>query len=648
MRRTIATVSISGTLEEKLSAISAAKFDGIELFDNDLVASALSPTQVSARCADLGLSIELFQPIRDLEGLSPAGFADARRRLERKLDIMEQLGVTMALVCANATPGAIDDLDLSAEQMHAMGDVAGERGIRLAFEALAWGTHINRVTQAWEVVRRADHPAVGLTVDTFHLLARGDDASALDGIPGESIDFLQIADAPHLLTDTLEWSRHHRCFPGQGTFDLASVVGTVVEKGYRGPLSLEVFSDVVREADPHATALDAMRSLLFLEEQLRRRWDGAAPAASSASSADVPGGVPERPRVTLLDPPPPPSDVRVGFVEIAVRQDADLAPLLGGLGFERVGGHRTKAASWWRNGTANVVLNSSSDLEDRWAAAVSRPAATGLGLEVDDVGALSDRAGALLWPLLRLRRGQGEAPMLGTDTPAGLHVFTAGRAGTSDDWRQDFLAEPSAVADGGVAAEGSLTGVDHVGYPIAFDVSDAEISFYRTLLDLPAGAISEFADTRGRVRSRVVRAVDGAGRPGAAQIVLNVTAGRVGGPHRGLNQIAFACPDVVAVVRAARAAGVGILAVPANYYDDLAARFDLDPRLVEELRRHDVLYDRSGEGEFLHAYTRTIGGEFYIELVQRADGYTGFGAANAFVRLLAQAAQPVDGRPAPA
>jgi 4-hydroxyphenylpyruvate dioxygenase len=308
MRKGIATVSISGTLPEKLEAISAAKFEGIEIFDNDLIASTLSPGEVARRCADLGLEIDLFQPIRDLEGLHPARFAAALRRVAVKFDVMEQLGVTTALVCSNATPEAVDDLDLSAEQLAKVGDLAREHGFTLAFEALAWGTHVGRVGQAWEIVRRADHESVGVAIDTFHLLARGDDASALADVPGDRIAFLQIADAPHLATHVLEWSRHHRCFPGQGGFDLAAIVGTVVERGYRGPLSLEIFSDIVREADPHATALDAMRSLLHLQEELRRRWDPAGPAA--------------RPRVRLFDPPPP----RSGWVRGSSRLRSPTRP----------------------------------------------------------------------------------------------------------------------------------------------------------------------------------------------------------------------------------------------------------------------------------------------------------------------------------
>ncbi|MGA9872967.1 MAG: sugar phosphate isomerase/epimerase, partial [Rhodococcus sp. (in: high G+C Gram-positive bacteria)] len=297
MHRGIATVSLSGLLEEKLDAIATAGFDGVEIFDNDLVASPLPPREVARRCAGLGLSVDLFQPLRDVEGVDPARFPAVLHRVRRKLEVAAALGAPTLLVCSNALPDAVDDADLSAEQLHAVGELSASFGVTVAYEALAWGRHVDRVGQAWAAVVRADHPAVTLAVDTFHMLARGDDGSALAGIPGDRIGFLQVADAPLLDMNVLEWSRHFRCFPGQGTLDVAGVVAAALETGYQGPMSLEIFSDVVREADPLVTARDGMRSLVFLEDQLGARLSG-----------------PARERVSVA--PPAPRRTDVAFVEL--------------------------------------------------------------------------------------------------------------------------------------------------------------------------------------------------------------------------------------------------------------------------------------------------------------------------------------------
>ena len=184
MRKGIATVSLSGLLADKLTAVAAAGFDGIELFDNDLVSSPLSPREVASRCADLGLAIDLVQPVRDLQGVAPERFDAVLHRVRTKLEVMEALGTSTFLACSNVDPSSSAEPHLNPEQLHRVGALAAEYGVTVAFEALAWGAHLNRVGQAWDAVVRADHPAVTLAVDTFHLLARGDSGAALAGIPG--------------------------------------------------------------------------------------------------------------------------------------------------------------------------------------------------------------------------------------------------------------------------------------------------------------------------------------------------------------------------------------------------------------------------------------------------------------------------------
>src|SRR5690606_19758762 len=136
-------------------------------------------------------------------------------RAERKFDVMEQLGCDLLLVCSNVSPESLGGIDRAAADLNELGERAARRGIRVGFEALAWGRHINDYRDAWEVVRRADHPAVGLIIDTFHVLARGTDLKPLRSIPPDRIFLVHVADAPRLEMDFLSWSRHFRCLPGQ-------------------------------------------------------------------------------------------------------------------------------------------------------------------------------------------------------------------------------------------------------------------------------------------------------------------------------------------------------------------------------------------------------------------------------------------------
>jgi 4-hydroxyphenylpyruvate dioxygenase len=147
-------------------------------------------------------------------------------------------------------------------------------------------------------------------------------------------------------------------------------------------------------------------------------------------------------------------------------------------------------------------------------------------------------------------------------------------------------------------------------------------------------------DPYGLIRSRAMESSDKAVRyPLNVSDADDTAAGRslARFAGAGVHHIAIAVEDALAAARALRARAAPILPVPANYYDDVAARFDLDPVLLAELRANDVFYDRDADGEYLHLYTAPFDGRFFFEAVERRGGYAQYGAANAPVRLAALA-----------
>src|SRR3984893_5505329 len=331
MRRSIATVSMSGTLREKLEAIAAARFHGYDVFENDLIYFNASPADVAAISADLGLSCELYQPFRDFEGSPDAIFRKNLDRAERKFDVMQALGAPVMLVCSNTSPQLIPDEERMAAQLYELAERAARRNLRIGFEALAWGRAVNLYSQAWAIVKRANHPHLGLIVDSFHTLSLRDDPAGIAKIPGEKIFFMQLADAPLLSMDVLQWARHYRCFPGQGQFDLETFFEQVLRAGYIGPMSLEIFNDLFREAPARRTAVDAMRSLLYLEGQVRNRFERDAGKSGEAAT----GRTRVLDRIELFDPPAVPFLSGIAFLEFAVDEASgrDLGALLDHLGF---------------------------------------------------------------------------------------------------------------------------------------------------------------------------------------------------------------------------------------------------------------------------------------------------------------------------
>ncbi|WP_338889631.1 sugar phosphate isomerase/epimerase [Rhodococcus sovatensis] len=268
MKTCIATVSLGGTLADKLDGIAAAGFDGVEILDADLAASPLTDAEVAQRCNDLGLTVDLYQPFRRAEGVTGTEFTQVLERFHRECDTMEALGADAILVVSNTDADAIDDRDLTASQLHALGAAAAEHGATVMFEALAWGTHINRVADVEDALTRADHPSLSLVVDTFHLYAVGDDITDVQALVPRSIGFVQVADAPWMDLELIQWSRNHRCFPGDGDFDVFAPVAALLQSGYTGPLSLEIFNPGYRERPAAEVAAHGAESLSDLINRL--------------------------------------------------------------------------------------------------------------------------------------------------------------------------------------------------------------------------------------------------------------------------------------------------------------------------------------------------------------------------------------------
>lgn len=495
MLRSIATVSISGTLPEKLHAIAAAGYQGVEIFENDLLYYTGTPAEIRQLAADLGLKITLFQPFRDFEGASRAQFAANMARARRKFALMHELGCETLLLCSNVQPDCSADSELQVADLRALATLAEEEGIAIGYEALAWGTHVNRWQQAWERVRRVDSPALGLVLDSFHILARGDTLDALPLVPVEKITFVQLADAPYMKMDLLEWSRHFRCFPGQGELPLEAFAEQITRCGYRGPWSLEIFNDGFRASPNGATAKDGYRSLLWLEEQTRRRLP--------TCDAD------------LFSPPPLPVYHGLEFIEFAASaaEAQRLGQHLQALGFQHEGSHRSRQVTLWRNGGARIVINHQPH---SWADHFYQRHGVSLcamALRVEHSASLVARARALGYATWQGDAGPNETPIPAICAPDGslIYLIDAGEA----IYERDFHLRD------GVTVREDYLGIDHLALGMEADSRDNWVMFFRTVFGFSLEHEQTLPDPYGLVRSLAVRSPQG-----DIRLALNISQSR--------------------------------------------------------------------------------------------------------------------------
>jgi 4-hydroxyphenylpyruvate dioxygenase len=548
MLRSIATVSVSGTLVEKLAAIRAAGFDGVEIFENDLLYFDGSPADIRKRCADLGLQITLFQPFRDFEGVTQERLAQNLNRAQRKFELMHELGTDLVLVCSNVNPNVIADDALIVDQLGQLALLAEREGVRVGFEALAWGKYINSYRHAWRLVDTVDHPSLGLILDSFHTLSIDDPIDPIADIPGDRIAFVQIADAPLQKMDVLEWSRHYRCFPGQGDLDVAGFADRVLATGYQGPFSLEIFNDGFRAAPTAATAADGYRSLLYLEEQA---------GLKGARSKD---GQP------LFKPPAPPAHSGFQFIEFAV--DSTSAPRLAQrfaeAGFHAAGKHRSKDVTLYQQGGASIVLNAETD---SFASEFFHRHGLSLcasAFQVDDAARVFERATSFGYAPFSGRVGPNERVVPGVRAPDGsLHYFVDARPDEPTLYEADFVLSAH-DSERTQSVQGELKRIDHVCLDLPADTLDTWILYFRAVFGFDAEPAWLLPDPYGLVRSRAVRSADG-----SVRIVLNASVdGRTSTAQSlhtyrgsGLNHVAFDTDNIFAAVEQLRARDVQLLRI---------------------------------------------------------------------------------------
>ncbi|SDG06590.1 bifunctional sugar phosphate isomerase/epimerase/4-hydroxyphenylpyruvate dioxygenase family protein [Alloyangia pacifica] len=617
MKTAIATVSISGTLPEKLEAIAAAGFDGVEIFEQDFIAHDGGARDVGRMIRDHGLEIPLFQPFRDFECLPEPLRSKAFDRAKRKFDVMQELGTDLILICSSVHPRSLGGIKRAADDLAELGEIARERGIRLGYEALAWGRHINDHRDAWEIVRQADHPNVGIILDSFHTLGRKLDPESIRAIPGEKIFFVQLADAPAIEMDLLYWSRHFRNMPGEGDLDVQRFMQAVMAAGYTGPISLEIFNDQFRGSNARATAQDGYRSLIALMDDVRR--------AEPETKIDMPA-IP--PRVRAED---------VSFVEFAARDGEveTLTAMLRTLGFRNAAKHRNKAITLWQQGDVRIVVNSETEGHAAHVWNTRGLSVCDIGLQVSSAQDTVARANALGSPTFSQPTGPGELAIPAIRGLGGsvLH-FIDGTSGLGEVWDVEFEAIPGSKDEGA-----GITHVDHLAQTMSYEDMLSWTLFYSALFDMRKSPMVDVIDPDGLVRSQVVESA-----AGRLKITLNgaethrTLAGRFLASTFGasVQHIALSTEDIFATVARMQELGFQPLPIPGNYYDDLAARFDMPEGLLEKLQAGNILYDREGEAEFFQVYSRAFAGGMFFEIIQRGPGYKGYGGPNAPFRIAAQ------------
>jgi 4-hydroxyphenylpyruvate dioxygenase len=622
MRRSIATQCMSGTLRDKVEAAAAARFDAVELCEPDFIGFRGTPREVRSIVDDLGIGIDLYRPFRD-GSIGMESLSRALDRAERKFDLMAELGATMLAVPLPSVATTGDDAGRSTEQLQAVAERAARRNFRVAVEAD--GRAPRSVGEMWGIVQRTNHPHLGLLLDSYQVLSSGGNLDEIRAHPENRIFFVRIGDARRPGWDGVRGG-FHRNFPGQGDLDLVGFLEAVLLTGYTGTLSLASFDDVLRSTPSRRTGIDGMRSLLFLESQVRGRLHQA-----ETKSADEQANDRILDAVSLFYPPKPSPIVGVAFVEFGVHDDeaVRLGHLLEQLGFARFGQHRSKAVTLYRQGEIRFAVNAEPAADARGRFTQERACVCSLGLLTEHPARAASRALALLSARQDTPRGAQEIELPTIVAPGGTLIQFAQHGQPVE---ADFVEQ----RPGADSADG-LKVIDHVALGLTIEQLDTWVLFTRAVLGLTAEDGVNVAEPSGLMRGVSITNETRSLRMllKASSIAPTASADRrsdVSSNGAVIDSIALGCDDIFATVARLRGNGVSFVPISGNYYDDLIAREVLDPAIVERMRGQDIVCARTGSGTYYQAYTEPFERRFHFQIVQR-QAYEGYGEINEPLRV---------------
>lgn len=315
-------------IESRLEQAARAGFKLIELVEEDLISYAkrrlaggvtdanqiLAAESVKRLCDELGIKPFVLQPFWFYEGLTDRKEHELKiAKLRLWMKLVKALDVQLIQIPTNwQVKGTTGDIDIIVQDLIEMADIGLEQNpvVSFAYEAVAWGTHIDLWQGSWEIVKRVNKPNFGLCLDTYHIVARvwGDptesDCKHPDGdillqrsldqlvkdVDRSKIFYVQVGDAEKLdqalikghpyydesQLPRMSWSRNARLFfeggENGGCLPIEPLVDRILNAmNFQGYLSVETFSRSLFDEDPDLPSSMASKGMESWKDIVARK-----------------------------------------------------------------------------------------------------------------------------------------------------------------------------------------------------------------------------------------------------------------------------------------------------------------------------------------------------------------------------------------
>jgi sugar phosphate isomerase/epimerase len=203
--------------------------------------------------SDLGLTVvSTAAGLQDFWNPNPARAA-ALDAWKKRCEQFASFGVSR-IYCPSATTQKITAADYKGgvDCMREAADVARQHNLIAMIEFVRTSPFISTLSTTLKMTRDAAHPNLRPMLDCYHFWSGMSKFEDLDSLhPGElaHVHFQDVPDMPRELLDNTT-----RFVPGEGVSPLVRILRKLAEKGYSGPLSVELFLPEFQQGDPYTVA----------------------------------------------------------------------------------------------------------------------------------------------------------------------------------------------------------------------------------------------------------------------------------------------------------------------------------------------------------------------------------------------------------
>jgi 2-keto-myo-inositol isomerase len=194
--------------------------------------------------------------------------AASLENLKKRCEMFAALGLNHVYASTATTQKvALDDYKAGVDNMREAGEVTRQFNMSLRIEFVRTSSFISTLTTLLKMTRAAAHPNLAPMFDCYHFWSGLNKLEDLDLIrPGEigHVHFQDVPDLPRELLDNTT-----RFIPGDGVSPLIRILGKLADKGYAGPLSVELFLPKFQQGEPFEVAREIRQKAESVMRQAR-------------------------------------------------------------------------------------------------------------------------------------------------------------------------------------------------------------------------------------------------------------------------------------------------------------------------------------------------------------------------------------------